>query len=261
MKKICFAIPVHENKEVIIELLENIRYFCLNTSVVLFQSGTDPDLCKGLGYPVCPTSFPMQWGHSFQWFFLNIMEWLEQIQHPYDYLVNIDSDALFAKRGFETFILSEMQGIDYMATHLRLPEDNWDPAITMRKVWPLWQPIFNRDHFLACFMGAQIFSRNFVKQILHFDKYEEMKSVMKQTDVFALEEILFPTLAEAFGIQFKRYPPHVEQWIRFRPHYMREEVEAAINSNQDCYLIHPVHRNMNDPVRHFVKSLLHPQSP
>ena len=258
MKKICFAIPVHEKKDVLIELIENIRYFCPNTSIVLFHSGNDPDLCSGLDLPVCPTSFPLGWGQNFPWFFLNIMEWLEEINHPYDYLINIDSDALFAKKGFEEFICSEMQGFDYMAAYLRVPAEEWYPGQVMKGFWPIFQPIFGIEQFLGCFMSAQVFSKNYVQQILHFDKIDELKKLLKQTEhhIFAMDEILFPTLAEALGIKSKPYPDDVVQWIRFRPHFTREEVVKAIDTKQNCYLIHPVLRDIADPARTFIRGLI-----
>ncbi|MDQ6598590.1 hypothetical protein E2K98_14140 [Bacillus salipaludis] len=257
MKNICIAIPVHENRDVIIQLLENIKYFCPNSSVVLFQSGQDPNLCKNLGVPICPTSFPLTWGQDLSWFLLNVMEWLEKIQYPYDYLVNLDSDALFVKKGFEEFVIAEMQGVDYMAARFSEPEDWWQPGQTMMKVWPLWQPIFNRNHFLAGFMGGQVFSKNYVKAIMDFDKLDEIKKLMKQheKDIFALEEMLFATLTHTLGMKAKRYPKDIDLWNRAYPQITLEEVESIMSSNEETYFIHPVYRDINNPVRKYVKTL------
>jgi hypothetical protein len=258
MNKICIAIAVHENREVIIEQLENIRYFCPNSSVVLFQSGNDPDLCKNLGVPVCPTSFPLTWGQSLSWFLINVMEWLDQIQYPYEYLVNIDSDALFVNKGFEDFILTEMQGFDYMGARFAEQEDWWQPGQTMMKVWPLWQPIFNRHHFLGSFMGGQVFSKKYVKEIIGFNKFDEMKKLMKQTEkeIFALEEMLFATLTHTLNLNAKRYPRNTDLWNRAYPHLTLEEVELIINSKEETYFIHPVYRDTNNQIRSYVKNLM-----
>jgi hypothetical protein len=257
MKKICFAILVHENSEVIQDQIENIRYFCPNSSIVFFQSGNDDNLCKGLGYPICPTSHPMKYGRTYGWFFLNIMEWLENTGYEYDYLINLDSDSLFAKKGFEDFIISEMNEFEYMAAHYRMATEHWFPGNTMKKVWHLWQPIFNMDHFYGCF-GSQVFSQKFVKQILSFNKLEEMKRIMKQTedDVLALEEMLFATLAKTLGVKSKPYPANVGKWMRDRPKYRRRELINAVKNNEECYLLHPVNRFMNDPARTFIRSMV-----
>lgn len=257
MKKICFGLLVHEKQDVIQDQIDNIKFFCPNSSIVIFQSGTDPVLCDRLSYPVCPTSFPLQWGKTLIWYYLNVMEWIEDIGYEYDYFINIDSDALFAKKGFEELINFEMKDADYMAAHFNVPSDNWDPGRSMKRVWNLWQPIFKLDHFYKCF-GAQVFSRNFVKQILSFNKLADMKRNIKQTenDVFALEEILFPTLAISFGIKTKPYPNQMDKWLRYRPHFSENELINAIKNNEDCYIIHPVYRDMNDKTRTFIRSLI-----
>lgn len=256
-RKICFAILVHENRDVIKDQLENIRYFCPTASIVFFQSGNDPNLCEGFGYPVCPTSFPMKWGKTFGWFFLNVMEWLEKIGYEYDYLINIDSDVLFAKKGFEKFIISEMEHYDYMAPYFSEAHDDWIPGQTMKRVWHLWQPIFNMNNLYRCF-GSQVFSRTFIKQILSFNKLDEMKSLMKHTeeDVFALEEMLFPTLAKTLDVKAKAYPVNVSKLIRDVPIFTEEEIRNGVNNNEQCYLIHPVRRIMNDPARTLIRNMI-----
>lgn len=255
MKKICFMIPVHENKEVIKDLLENVNYFCPNSSIVLYQSGDDPKLCEGLGYPICPTSKSLVYGSGLVWFHLDVMEWLEDIDFTYDYLINLDSDALFAKEGFEAFILSEMNGFDYMATHKRYPEADWYPGRFIKHAWSTWQHVFTLDYFMACFNNGQTFSKKFVQQIINYPKLNELKAAIQNTETFAVEEIIFPTLAEVLGVESKSYPNDVQDWIRYRPYFIKEEISRGIKNNANCYLLHPVHRNMEDPARSYIRSL------
>lgn len=255
MKKICFAISFHENKEVIKDLLDNIRFFCPNSSIVLFRSGEDPNLFDGLSYPICPTSKSLTYGSGLIWFHLNVMEWLEKINLEYDYLINLDSDNLFAKKGFEEFVSSEMNGYDYMATHKRIPEPEWYPGLFMKRVWSTWQPIFNTADFVGCFNPGQIFSRNFVKKILNYSKLGQIKKAIEETETFAVEEIIFPTLAETLGVKAKAYPDKVQDWIRYRPHFSANEIQHGIDSDMDCYLIHPIHRDMNDDARTYIRNL------
>jgi hypothetical protein len=86
-----------------------------------------------------------------------------------------------------------------------------------------------------------------------------MKRVMKQTedDVFALEEMLFATLANTLGVKSKPYPANVGKWIRDIPKYTREELINAFNNDEECYLLHPVHRLMNDPARTLIRRMIH----
>lgn len=43
-----------------------------------------------------------------------VMKWLIDSKYEFDYLINLDSDCLFAKQGFEQFIEKEMNNSDYM---------------------------------------------------------------------------------------------------------------------------------------------------
>lgn len=256
MKKICFAISVHENKEVIKDLLNNIRTFCPNSSIVLFRSGNDRSLCEGLGYPVCPTSKSLSWGKNIILFHLNIMEWLEEIDYDYDYLTIIDSDALFVKKGFEEFIISEMENFDYMAPFRRFPEIDWYPGGIMIKEWTKWQKIFNINYFLACFNPGQTFSKKFVQQIINFPNFYLIKKIINESKTWVFEEIFFPTIAETLGIKAKPYPSNVQKWIRFRPYFTEEEIKKAIETDEACFFIHPIYRDMNDKARVYVRNLL-----
>ena len=94
--KICFAILVHNERELVKELIDNVRHFCPNSTFVLFNGGDDPSLCKDLGVPVCPSSRKLSRGYT-TIYFLETMEWIEELGIEYDYFINIDSDALFIK--------------------------------------------------------------------------------------------------------------------------------------------------------------------
>ena len=127
-KQICFALLVHNNKNVVIDLLNNIKFYCPNSTVVLYNGGDNPDLCKDLGNPVCPTSRKLQYGITAV-YLLETMKWLEDINHDYDYLINLDSDALFVREGYERFIAEQMEDKDYMGVEtkpLELQHLLWD---------------------------------------------------------------------------------------------------------------------------------------
>lgn len=85
-----------------------------------------------------------------------------------------------------------------------------------------------------------------------------MKSIIKKTEneVLALEEILFPTLAKSIGIKTKAYPIQMNKWLRYRPHFSENELINAIKNKEDCYIIHPVYRELNDKTRIFIRSLI-----
>lgn len=141
--KICFAILAHNRREVVFDLLDNIRCYCPNSSVVLYNGGDDPELCKGLGYPVCPTSRKLDYGVT-AIYMLEVMEWLEDIDYSYDILINLDSDVLFAREGFEQYILNEMNDKDYMGVCTKIPDDDFYCLVQLRQEIDQWIPCSKR---------------------------------------------------------------------------------------------------------------------
>jgi len=254
LKKICFAILAHEKKTVLQDMIENIRYFCPNSSIVLYNGGNDPRLCRNLGCPVCPDSRKMKWG-NLALYMLDVMKWLNKVNFEYDYLINLDSDVLFIKKGFEKFVISEMKNTDYMAVRAKIYSDKWYPGQQMKKKWSKWQGIFHTDTFWGCFNVGQIFSRQFVHKILSFDKINKVKKNILKHGTFALEEILYVTLAQTLDVRMKAYPKDMALYIRSKPYFKHSEIKKCLKSGDRCFFIHPVRRNMNDGARKYIRSL------
>ncbi|NLY43084.1 MAG: hypothetical protein GX066_03740 [Clostridiaceae bacterium] len=255
MERICFAVLAHEKRRILKDMLANIRYFCPNSSIVLYNGGSNPQLCRNLGYPVCPYSKKMQWGNLAQ-FMLDIMKWLDDTGYQYDYLINLDSDALFARKGFESFIISQMKDADYMAVRARVYGDKWYPGREMKRRWSKWQPLLKTEQFLGCFNVGQVFSKDLVKKILSSDDIDKIQKNIIENGTFALEEILYVTLAHTLGVKIKSYPEDVAGFIRSRHYFTLFEVSRYIKSNAPCYLLHPVRRDMNDNVRRYIRRLM-----
>lgn len=256
MKKICFAILVHEKKEVVRDLVENTRYFCPNSSILLYNGGRDPDLCSGLPCMICPYSKPLEWGKLAE-FMLDSMKWLHEVQHDYDYLVTMDSDCLFAKLGYEEFIQSEMERVDLMAVEARIAEAWWQPVVTLREEWENWRGLLHSEPLYGCFNPAQVFSRRLVERFLSFEKIDLIEKSVKETKAFALEETLFINWARSLGCKVKAYPNDVGRYIRYRQPQTQEEVNTYLKEGHKSYLLHPVTRDMKDGARAFVRSLLY----
>jgi len=255
MKKICFAILAHEKKTVLKDMIANIRYFCPNSSIVLYNGGNNPKLCKNLGYPVCPFSRKLKWG-NIALYMLDVMQWLKDTEYPYDYLINLDSDSLFAKKGFEKFVISEMKNADYMAVRAKIYSNKWFPGQEMRRKWSKWQPILSSDYFLGCFNVGQIFSRDLVEKILSYKKINKVRTYISKNGTFALEEILYVTLAKTLGAEIKSYPQKVARYIRPHPYFTYYGISKSLSKNSKCYLIHPVRRTMNDKARKYIRHLI-----
>lgn len=254
-KKICFAVLVHNNIDLVRELLQNIKIFCPNSSTVLFNGGDDPELCKDLGYPVCPGSRKLKYGFL-SIYHLEVMDWLECIQFDYDYLINLDSDILFGRKGFEDYIIDSMNDTDYMAVRLEIARDHWVVADTFRKEQEKWKPLFEVEPLYGTFNVAQVFSRNFIQALLNIPQLSLLKKNIEETGTFALEEVVFVNMAKQLGFRFKSYPNEVSNIIRYRPYFSLGDVIHHLNEGDFGYIFHPIKRERYDDARSLMNDLM-----
>ncbi|WP_313640170.1 hypothetical protein [Paenibacillus sp.] len=254
-QKICFAILVHNRREVIFDLLDNIRCYCPNSSVVLYNGGDDPELCKGLGYPVCPTSRKLYYGVT-AIYMVEVMEWLEDINYSYDVLINLDSDVLFAREGFEQYILNEMKDKDYLGVDTKIPDDDFYCLVQLRQEINRWLPLLGNEPYRESFNVGQVYSRKLVLHLLHDDQYELLKSNLRDTRAFGVDELVFATIVERLGYKLHAYREDVSSTIRYRPHFPLDEMISLMNSQPECSLIHPVYRNLKDESRSFIREVM-----
>ncbi|MFK9094063.1 galactosyltransferase-related protein [Bacillus salipaludis] len=253
--KICFMILVHEQRDLVQELIENVKYYCPNSSLVLYNGGDDPALCDYLGVPVCPTSRKLERGFT-TIYFLETMEWLEEMGMDYEYLINIDSDALFFRKGYEDFIEKQMGDTDYMAVKLRIPEEDWYIGNELKKDLNRWQSLFNVSPFYGIFNVGQVFSRSLVKALLHPVRKEKLKKALLKTISFGTDEIFFVNMAKELGFRVKSYPNDTdEKLIRYRPFLTLDEIVYSLNDYQNSWLCHPITRDKKDLARKLIKHL------
>ena len=251
-----FALPllVHNHKEALKDMIDNIKYYCPNSSIVLYNGGNDSNLCKGLGLPVCPTSKKLVYPTSISIYMFEVMQWLVDSKYEFDYLINLDSDCLFARRGFESFIKSEMASKDYMGVRARIPTDNWIPYQNFKKEWTTWKSVFKQDELRCCFNVGQTYSKRLVEKIVRMSIPYRIKQKLLQTKSKGIVEIVFISLAYKLGFKPKPYPVDVGGAIRYRPHFTASELKADLDKNPRHFLFHPIYRNMNDEARTWIRN-------
>jgi hypothetical protein len=203
--KICFTLLVHNKLNVVLDLLDNIKCYCPNSSVVLYNGGEDSKLCSNLGYPVCPTSRKLNYGVT-AIYLLETMKWLEDIEYDFDYLINLDSDALFVRESYEEFIAEQMKGRDYMGVGTKLTYEDSFIGNQVREEYDLWKPLFGKEPFYESFNVGQVFSRRLVRRFLKSTRYEDLKSTLKNTRAFGIDEVAYVTMTERFGYKISAYP-------------------------------------------------------
>jgi hypothetical protein len=256
--KICFTLLIHNKLNVVLDLLDNIRCYCPNSSVVLYNGGDDSKLCKNLGYPVCPTSRKLNYGVT-AIYLLETMKWLEDIEYDFDYLINLDSDALFVREGYEEFIAEQMKGKDYMGVGTKLTHEDSFIGNQVREEYDLWKPLFGKEPFYESFNVGQVFSRHLVRSFLKSKRYDDLKSNLKKTRAFGIDEVAYVTMTQRFGVKLNAYPKSTGNSIRYRPYFPLDETLGQLHRNKECYLLHPVPRDIKDETRVFVRSALKQQ--
>jgi hypothetical protein len=266
-KKVCFFLLVHEKRELVEELIKNIQHYCPNSSIVLYNGGEDHSLCDNLNIPVCPSSRKLKYGFT-TIHMIEIIEWLENIQFQYDYLINIDSDVLFVRHGYEEFISNEMGNADYMGVDFRITGDDYYCANELRKDRKRWKKFFDTKTLYGVFNVGQVMSRKFTNFLISYNKKKSLKKALLDTPAFGTDELVFVNIAAQYGFNVKGYPSNALNptykgigWdmhkllIRYRPHISLSEIIKCLNEDKNIYLCHPIRRLNEDPVRQLINRL------
>ncbi|MFN7251047.1 MAG: hypothetical protein ACK4M9_09670 [Anaerobacillus sp.] len=265
-KRICFAVLIHDNRELVKQLIDNIRHYCPNSLIVVYNGGKDRELLKDLDVLVCPTSRKLEYGYT-TIYFIEIMEWLEEIKVEYDFLINIDSDALFIRKGYEEFIEKEMRDTDYMAVDYQVASQDYFCGIEIQKDRKRWEPFFTFNPLYGAFNVGQVMNRRFTKTLIKSTNIQLLKKALIETPAFGTDEIIFANLVKEFGLRAKCYPSLMQTkqssigydmhnlLIRYRPYITICELISRLNEDVDRYLCHPIHRTSHDPARQLIMQL------
>ncbi|NGM82838.1 hypothetical protein G5B47_10475 [Paenibacillus sp. 7124] len=187
---------------------------------------------------------------------LEVMEWLEDIDYSYDLLINLDSDVLFAREGFEQFILNEMKDKDYMGVGTKIPDDDFYCLVQLRLEIDQWIPLLGNEPYMESFNVGQAYSRKLVLRFLHDDQYELLKSNLRDTRSFGVDELIFVTMTDRLGFSLHAYPEDASSSIRYRPYFPLDEIVSLMNGKPDSTLVHPVYRNLKDEARSFIREAM-----
>ncbi|TJY44257.1 hypothetical protein E5161_02395 [Cohnella pontilimi] len=258
---ICFVILASEDKEeTLLNQIENLRAFHPECKIVLYNGSSNKHFGRSAEVHVCPDSRPLQRGKQAR-FYMDIMRWLEQIDLDYEYLVNLDSETLFIRSGYEKYLQFIMRGYDYMgiATEtISSPEQypQWVAGQMMWKEWGLWKPVLQADSFCVSYHTNQVFKKSLVRSIVRKWDWNALERLMESTEVPSLEKILWPTIASLSGARLRPYLwESVERTFKVGEHLDLEEVRMAV-LRPHVYFVHPVHGDMADPARKWISEIV-----
>ncbi|SEC69720.1 hypothetical protein [Paenibacillus sp. GP183] len=253
---ICFAILAHKDEQALQQQIRNIRkYTSRDVKIVLYNGGEDrnfgKEVCKKENVMYCPYSRPLQSGKTGR-FFYDVMRWLEDAKIRYDYLVYTEFDVLFVGHGFERFIQRHMEGYDCMGKLIRHETSpritTWIPGKTMWREWEEWKPFFQRNDFYGTFNPMQVYRHGIIKRMLNVINKDRLERLLAKTNVYALGEMLYMTLAAKVGGKLCPYPKPSIEYLRVYNRIQLDDAKVA-KRKSDVMFVHPV---KDAPVRNWI---------
>ncbi len=250
------VVLAHNNYECLSEMIANINHFCPKADVAVYNSGHDEQLTKNLPVLNILPSRKLDYARIAPFFF-DVFKWLEVNNFPYDYITNLDSDVLFIKHNYESFIQQQMLSCDYLAQDLLKNIHNrprWRPIRSLRPELPAWYKFWGFEYAHGAFNPGQTFSKNYLQKLVQHKEYDELLELVRQNNSYTLHEVLFPTLVDFLGINAKSYPKDTNTANRYRPYQAISGVQRAL-SLKHAYFVHPVRRELNDPARTYIRNM------
>jgi hypothetical protein len=250
------VILAHADRNSLRSTVENARAFCPRARLLFYNSGPDPHLGRSL--PV--EHFPKPRTHEYARitpFFLELFEWAVRTGDAFDAIVNLETDLLFIRPGYEAFVEDALERADYVAPNLirhRPLQSYWRPLRSLRPEFERWFDLLGFRHFHGSFSPAQIFSRRYVQTLVGHRGYRDLCYLVGQNRSFSLQEVLFPTLTDFLGLRLEGYPAAHRTSNRYRPYQAVAGVKRAL-AIPDAHFVHPVRRPEHDPARRFIGEL------
>ena len=251
------VIVAHDDPSSLANMVDNVRYFCPQSTLYLYNSGDNPSLGSDLALGLVPSPRRLYYAKVTPFFF-DMFEWLMAENIPFDYAINLETDMLFIRRGFESFIAEVMRRCDYMAprfARFTSKTSAWRPIRSLRPELAEWHKIFGFSHTNEGFSPAQVFSRNYIAKLLNHQSYAEIKRLLRENKSYSLQEVLFPTLVDFLKLRGQSYPRGMEPIIRYRPYQAVRGVKRALDMPK-AYFVHPVRRELDNTARLFIRSLI-----
>ena len=250
-------IVAHDDPGSLADLVENVRYFCPFVKLYLYNSGDDPVLGTDLELDMVPSPQRLYYAKVTPFFF-DVFKWLANEHIEFDYVMNLETDMLFIRKGFESFLSKVMKDFDYMAplfTRFTSKKSKWRPIRSLRPELLNWYKVLGFNFTHRGFSPGQVFSKYYVEKLLNHPCYPEIQRLLKENQSFTLQEVLFPTLVDFLKVNGCSYPDGMEAIIRYRPYQAVSGIKRALVI-PDAYFIHPVKRNLDNRARKYVHSLM-----
>jgi predicted O-methyltransferase YrrM len=266
-----FACLVHENLECVVDLVRNLRHLDEDSTVLLYDGSRNPNLLTGAfplelhGAVLHPAPRPMQWGRLHD-FALDCMRFALE-EGGFDTMTIVDSDQLGMRPGYSTRLaafLAEEPGVGILSNSpdLQGPGTRIQPARVAHAEIDLWRPLLRRfpdgeSKFVHWgFWPATVFTAQAARALVRlFDEDEQLHQILRDTRVWATEEVVLPTLVALLGYRVVANPCSYD-FVRYRTAYSVQQLDAALN-RPDVFWAHPIPRRFEDPLRQRIRGRFH----
>lgn len=263
-----YACLVHENEDCIIDLVRNLHHHDPGSSILLFNGSGDSQLMNGsfpyqnFGATIHPEPVPVEHGYLHP-FALRCLEFALD-KYLFDTLTIVDSDQLALKPDYSAFIAGYLRNKTNVGLLSSKPEkispgntEIW-PAIQAFKEYELWKPLLKQfpngeEKFVHwTFWPSSVFTRDAAKELTRlFRENRLLQEIMRQTKIWATEEIVLPTLVSLLGYDIVQNPCAAD-FVRYKKTFTPHDVKAS-QSVSNAYWMHPVDRKYDDGTRSFAR--------
>ena len=263
-----YACLVHENEDCIIDLVRNLHYNDPSSIILLYNGGSNPRLIgkkfpyQKFGAVIYPDPAIVRWGYLHD-FALRCMQFTLE-NFSFDTITMVDSDQLCVRQGYSHYLgafLMDKPGIGMLSNMPdRITRDNRTNHVAVQafKEYELWKPLLQsfdngENKFVHwTFWPSTVFTADTSRALVKLFKENKMLlHVMKQTKIWATEEVILPTLVRLLGYEIGLTPCSYD-FIKFKKQFSLQDTDAAMRMN-NVYWMHPIERKYENTLRKYVR--------
>jgi predicted O-methyltransferase YrrM len=264
------ACLVHERPDCVLDLVRNLRH-CDPASEILLYDGSpggrlleDAAPLARLGAVIHPAPRPMRWGYLHEFAFDAMRFALGELGA--DMLTIVDSDQLAVRPGYAAYAGAFLAGrprVGLLGTSAEIqpPSTQIGPAIQAWREIERWRPFLRKfpggeQQFVRwTFWPSTVFGADAMRDLVALrDRNRDLHDLLDGSAMWAVEEVLFPTLVALLGHEVECNPCS-PQLVRFRIPCTGAELGEAFEA-ESIYWIHPVTREYDDATRALVRRRL-----
>ena len=262
-----FACLVHESQACIIDLVRNLRALDPDSMVLLYNGSSDRELLSH-GFPFArygailhPSPCPLSWGRLHD-FAIDCMEFALRTDR-FDTLTIVDSDQLGIRPGYSDYLsrsLLNWSGVGMLVNSLPTQPSHTriGPAVAAYQEIDLWRPFLRRfpdgeRKFVHwSFWPSTVFTEDAARSLVSlFRGDQQLRQIVRQSKIWASEEIILPTLTALLGYELTLNPCSYD-YVRYRIPYSLANADAAFG-RPDVFWMHPVPRQYHNPLRMHIR--------